>query len=377
MATSKSLAGSEQTYVVIQGRVVGNNIIHIQGAGVEGNRPYGVATDIAVAPALADWLYCQARTELSLADGSIRRYTTMQARLDGDAVKVQVAGDPFNRAYGAMFRVIDVDDLTDWLIKMNKETEQMTFTTTKSLAGTDTQYVTAQARVKQDGQLHIQVRGPEGNRPYGFSSYADVPADVADWLHAQFHWLPSLAAGSNKLYVAMQVRTYDEGIVRVQVPGYPTLNRKYGATFTIEDADLAAYLSSPASEEEVEEVEDSEEASVTEVASLAGSSKLYVQLQARATGPATIHVQGRGPEGNRDYGISTDIEVSPDFAAWLANQESLLPSLAGSAEGYTPVQARLSGGRVKFQVAGTPFTRSYGAEFKVVASDLADWLAAA
>jgi hypothetical protein len=106
-----------------------------------------------------------------------------------------------------------------------------------------------------------------------------------------------------------------------------------------------------------------------------GSFKLYVAVQGRvydkSTDNAVLHVQGRGPEGNRDYGVAENIHIPTDLAEWVEKQKSPLFSLTGSNAEYLPMQARIqkSTGSVKFQVRGSEFNRPYGASFCVSYED--------
>jgi len=106
-AVNKSLAGTSQVYVSLQGSIrVG--CLHIQGAGPEVNRPYGLAIDIpaSVLPeGLWDWLRELNAPLNSLYSVSGVCYFPMQARPKGDNLHFQVLGAEFNRSYGATFDI--------------------------------------------------------------------------------------------------------------------------------------------------------------------------------------------------------------------------------------------------------------------------------
>ena len=106
----KSFATSKNDYTVVQGRMR-DDVLHIQGAGKEVNRSYGVAVDFPVDESLVDWFDELYATKKSLA-GTDAMYFTLQYAIRGNAIHFQVAGDNFNRNYGAAFNV-DIDDVPE------------------------------------------------------------------------------------------------------------------------------------------------------------------------------------------------------------------------------------------------------------------------
>lgn len=121
MEKLKSLAGTNQEYVPVQGRIYPDGLLHIQGRGHEGNREYGVAVNVHVATAFKLWLSNQLHTNSSLAD-SDTQYVPMQTRLDDsdNIVRFQVQGGyGGNRDYGYAFTVSqddpNIEPLIDWL----------------------------------------------------------------------------------------------------------------------------------------------------------------------------------------------------------------------------------------------------------------------
>jgi len=111
----KSLAGTGVKYVRIQGRIKGG-LLHIQGEGVEINRHYGVAVNITVTDDVAGWITQQKHTLSSLVESSAK-YVPLQAKIASSnlpVVHVQGAGSEFNREYGIAFDVIS-DELYDFV----------------------------------------------------------------------------------------------------------------------------------------------------------------------------------------------------------------------------------------------------------------------
>ena len=107
----KSLAGTGKRYVKVQGRLRGDADLHIQGAGPEVNRSYGVAVDIpksVLSEGLWDWLKGLDTPLGSLHPMSGQAYFVMQVRPEGDSLHFQVEknlSDKLNRGYGATFDI--------------------------------------------------------------------------------------------------------------------------------------------------------------------------------------------------------------------------------------------------------------------------------
>jgi len=108
-----SLAETDTVYVVLQARLVGNKYLHVQGAGPNVNRDYGVAEDIwlnRMSQELRDW-FRQWHTEkvhfrrTSLDEDSSERYARIHARLNGLRMHFQVHGSSLNRCYGTAFDI--------------------------------------------------------------------------------------------------------------------------------------------------------------------------------------------------------------------------------------------------------------------------------
>ena len=51
-----------------------------------------------------------------------------------------------------------------------------------------------------------------------------------------------------------------------------------------------------------------------------------------------VHVQIKGPEGNRSYGFAADYEIDPIIWNALKSIEATLPSLAGTDKKYFPIE---------------------------------------
>lgn len=99
-----------------------------------------------------------------------------------------------------------------------------------SLAGTGKQYVEAQARIMDDGSLHVQVFSPDAtfNRPYGASFNMAVGDGVAEYVNSIPATIESLATHGKFAYVPMYLRA-GTGRIKFQFLG-PELNRGYGAS---------------------------------------------------------------------------------------------------------------------------------------------------
>ena len=97
--------------------------------------------------------------------------------------------------------------------------------------------------------------------------------------------------------------------------------------------------------------------------SFATSKNDYVDLQIRATGSDSLHIQGSGPETNRGYGVAVQLTAPPALIDWINGLKATRKSLAGTSAKYVNAQAAVRNGRVHFQVSGPSLNRSYGASF--------------
>ena len=100
--------------------------------------------------------------------------------------------------------------------------------------------------------------------------------------------------------------------------------------------------------------------------SFASKREGYVALQARVK-DGLLHVQGKGQEVNRNYGVAVDIALPVDLKEWMntiyRGYKSLYPD---SIEHYFSLQAVVNNDYIHFQVSsGSPFNRDYGATFDV------------
>jgi hypothetical protein len=98
------------------------------------------------------------------------------------------------------------------------------------------------------------------------------------------------------------------------------------------------------------------------------TNRRYVELQARVKN-WVLHIQGRGTSVNRAYGVAVDVTAEPQVINYIQSFEGSLPSLAGSAQRYVPIQAVVNGEAVHVQVQGPPMLgRSYGAAFDITSN---------
>ena len=93
-----------------------NGRLHIQGAGPEINRGYGVAGDVQVPDELADWMANQDHEYESLA-GSEAVYVGATARIheDVNGVEIIIEGEPLNVEDGVSITVKGVSALVDFV----------------------------------------------------------------------------------------------------------------------------------------------------------------------------------------------------------------------------------------------------------------------
>lgn len=99
--------------------------------------------------------------------------------------------------------------------------------------------------------------------------------------------------------------------------------------------------------------------------SLANTGVSYVPLQAYVRDNDSLHIQGTGLKVNRDYGVAVDIDINnfdEDFIEYFNNLPHTLSSKV-SEKMYFPLQAKVVGDSVHFQISGPQFNRSYGASF--------------
>lgn len=148
---TKSLAKTSRQYVVIQLAPYGNGNVHIQAKGHEGNRNYGLALNVK-SPELEAALNKVVQKSKSIQ--TVTKTKTLQGVVD-----VQVAGAQlqFAASYFA-----------------------------KSLAGTNRDYVLAQAAPYAGDDVHIQILSDEPlNRDYGFAITLKGAEEFSDYLREE------------------------------------------------------------------------------------------------------------------------------------------------------------------------------------------------
>lgn len=112
--------------------------------------------------------------------------------------------------------------------------------------------------------------------------------------------------------------------------------------------------------------------------SLAGTGKLYVSIQAYIReDEETLHVQGKGPDVNRPYGLSEDInlvEIESLLVDWLRGVNRYYNSMAGTHAKYFAAQFRYVPSLNVFNIqvnkgdSTDNYNTKYGAAFNVDAS---------
>ena len=111
-------------------------------------------------------------------------YVAIQVRTRGGGVHIQGKGVSINRPYGVAVQAADNTD-GQILVYLNSIVGDL-----ESLAGTDAQYVSAQAAIRGD-KVHIQVESDvEFNRAYGASFDAIEVPELAQFVTAQLEAEP-------------------------------------------------------------------------------------------------------------------------------------------------------------------------------------------
>lgn len=103
--------------------------------------------------------------------------------------------------------------------------------------------------------------------------------------------------------------------------------------------------------------------------SLAGTQAQYASIQVRMYPEGAMHVQGAGPQVNRQYGVSTNLPVDETVAGYVNAMPKTEDSLAGSGAHYALAQVRIKDGKFHFQMRGPSQNRPYGAAFDLPLSD--------
>jgi len=108
-----------------------------------------------------------------------------------------------------------------------------------------------------------------------------------------------------------------------------------------------------------------------------GSDFDYISVQAYVREEA-LHIQIRGPEANRTYGLSADIDLDElgSMVNWLDSITKNFPSMAESNKQYFVCQMRYIASKheINFQVAWDSYNTPYGGMFVVDANKHQDLL---
>ncbi len=109
--------------------------------------------------------------------------------------------------------------------------------------------------------------------------------------------------------------------------------------------------------------------------SLATGSETYVKLQGSIREDGLLHIQGRGPEVNRPYGVATDQDLDTDLCLgtevtkWLKNLPTDLHSLVSDRK-YFPILGRDKTNYFHIQIPGPALNRDYGAAFDLYSAEI-------
>lgn len=109
--------------------------------------------------------------------------------------------------------------------------------------------------------------------------------------------------------------------------------------------------------------------------SLNGSGEQMVVLQgALYNNGADLHIQGKGYNINRDYGVAVTFPISKGLSKWIGSDvDHPHSSMAGTGRKYVSVLATVNydEGVVHFQVEGNyQCNRDYGAAFQVSVDEI-------
>lgn len=113
----------------------------------------------------------------------------------------------------------------------------------QSLAGTGRQYVVGQAKLVNGDTLHLQFRGNNGNRGYGFATDVPTGANTANFFSNKSNMTAKSLVGNGKPYIPLQAAVDGNGTIHVQGIGSGG-NRTYGCAFDIKQPELAQWLQS-------------------------------------------------------------------------------------------------------------------------------------
>ena len=253
--TTYSLAGTGAFYVEGRGRINDDRQLHVQFSGHGGNRSYGCAYTLSIDLALD---LAEVNCILPSLAGTENRYFTIQARPRDGKVHFQVSHtEEGNRSYGFAFDVenmslyewlmqelgdeddsddvgeyMDDDSNEEWVDEDNQDevsllplpSDQFGY----SLAETGQIYMEGLGRLTEKG-LRIQLKGPKGNRSWGYSLQFDRPQELQN--HSIENGVHSYGDGNNKFF-NLQVRSYGDNNLHVQIP-WAEINRDYGAAFNV------------------------------------------------------------------------------------------------------------------------------------------------
>jgi len=111
-----------------------------------------------------------------------------------------------------------------------------------------------------------------------------------------------------------------------------------------------------------------------------GTSKRYLEIQAYVRtqaleGQDSLHIQGRGSNVNRPYGVAVDIDYSTiglPMIEWLKSIPRNFESMAGSEKRYFSLGMRYVASKdaINFQVAYEPYNTKYGGTFSMDANQV-------
>ena len=110
--------------------------------------------------------------------------------------------------------------------------------------------------------------------------------------------------------------------------------------------------------------------------SMTGPERTYVLLQGRIYPDGRLHVQGRGPRVNREYGVAVDLTLPEELRSWWMEQAHDRVSLAGTHAMYVEFHAEIRqfpvepvADSIRAQVRGKELNRVHGVSMVIARNE--------